>query len=114
MTTAGDLRFKSANVVVAMANYQVPRVPEFARELDSAIVQLHSHHYRNPAQLKEGGVLVVGVGNSGADIGMEVAQIHPTWMSGKEYPATFRFAFRDFHCTQLPGAIGSLRKSWTS
>ena len=84
VTTAGDLRFESANVVVAMANYQVPRVPEFARELDSAIVQLHSHHYRNPAQLKEGGVLVVGVGNSGADIGMEVAQTHPTWMSGKE------------------------------
>jgi len=84
VTTAGDLRFESANLVVAMANYQVPRVPEFARELDSAIVQLHSHNYRNPAQLKEGGVLVVGVGNSGADIGMEIAQTHPTWMSCKE------------------------------
>jgi putative flavoprotein involved in K+ transport len=84
VTTAGDLRFESENVVVAMANYQVPRVPEFAHDLDPSIVQWHSHDYRNPAQLKDGGVLVVGVGNSGADIGLEVAQTHPTWMSGKE------------------------------
>jgi putative flavoprotein involved in K+ transport len=84
VTTAGDLRFESENVVVAMANYQVPRAPEFARELDPSIVQLHSHEYRNPNQLRDGGVLVVGVGNSGADIGLEVAQTHPTWMSGKE------------------------------
>jgi len=84
VTIAGDLRFESANVVVAMANYQVPRVPDFARELDPAVVQLHSHDYRNPSQLRDGGVLVVGVGNSGADIGLEVAQSHPTWMSGKE------------------------------
>ena len=84
VTTAGNLRFESENVVVAMANYQVPRVPEFAHDLDPSIVQWHSHDYRNPAQLKDGGVLVVGVGNSGADIGLEVAQTHPTWMSGKE------------------------------
>ena len=84
VTTAGDLRFESENVVVAMANYQVPRVPEFAHDLDPSIVQWHSHDYRNPAQLKDGGVLVVGVGKSGADIGLEVAQTHPTWMSGKE------------------------------
>jgi putative flavoprotein involved in K+ transport len=47
-------------------------------------LQLHSHHYRNPSQLQGGGVLVVGLGNSGADIGIEIAQTHPTWISGKE------------------------------
>jgi putative flavoprotein involved in K+ transport len=71
-------------VIVAMANYQVPRIPPFARELDSNIVQVHSHHYRNPSQLKPGNTLVVGAGNSGADIAIEVAKTHPTWMSGKE------------------------------
>ena len=60
--TAGDQRFEAENVVVAMANYQVPRTPAFARDLDPAIVQLHSHEYRNPSQLQEGGVLVVGSG----------------------------------------------------
>ena len=82
--TAGQQRFESENVVVAMANYQVPRAPAFARELDPGIVQLHSHAYRNPAQLKEGGVLVVGMGNSGAEIAIEAARSHPTWISGQE------------------------------
>ncbi len=81
--TRGE-RFEAENVVVAMANYQEPKLPAFAHDLDPSIVQLHSHHYRNPSQLQEGGVLVVGVGNSGADIGIEVARTHPTWIAGKE------------------------------
>jgi len=81
---AGEQRFEADNVVVAMANYQTPRVPTFARDLKPEILQMHSHHYRNPSQLQDGGVLVVGVGNSGADISLEVAQSHPTWLAGKE------------------------------
>jgi putative flavoprotein involved in K+ transport len=84
LVTAGERRFEADQVIVAMATYQVPRVPAFARELDRGIVQLHSLDYRNPAQLREGGVLIVGVGNSGADIALEVARTHPTWLSGKE------------------------------
>jgi putative flavoprotein involved in K+ transport len=82
--TAGEERFECDNVVVAMANYQLPRIPAFARDLDRGIVQIHANEYRNPSQLQPGGVLIVGVGNSGADIGIEVAQSHPTWISGKE------------------------------
>jgi putative flavoprotein involved in K+ transport len=67
-----------------MANYQVPRVPAFAQDLNSDIVQVHSHYYRNLSQLRPGNTLVVGAGNSGADIAMEVSKSHPTWMSGKE------------------------------
>jgi putative flavoprotein involved in K+ transport len=59
-------------------------VPAFARELDPKIQQLHSLDYRNPGQLKDGGVLIVGVGNSGADIALEVARTHQTWLAGKE------------------------------
>jgi len=82
--TAGDLRFESENVVVAMANYQKPRTPVYARDLEPGIVQLHAHEYRNPSQLRDGGVLLVGVGNSGAEIGLELARTHRTWLSGKE------------------------------
>jgi putative flavoprotein involved in K+ transport len=67
-----------------MGSHQKPRVPAFARELDPKIVQLHSLDYRNPSQLKDGGVLIVGVGNSGADIALEVARTHRTWLAGKE------------------------------
>lgn len=83
--TAGGARFEADQVVVAMANYQAARVPAFARDLDPGIVQLHSVDYRNPAQLREGGVLVVGAGNSGSEIAMElVRRGHPTWMSGRD------------------------------
>ena len=82
--SAGELSFEADNVVVAMANYQQSRKPTFANELDPRIVQLHSNEYRNPSGLQEGSVLVVGVGNSGADIGMEVVKTHPTLLAGKE------------------------------
>ena len=84
MLAAGDERFEADNVVIAMANYQLPRIPAFARELRREIVQMHANEYRNPSQLQQGGVLVVGIGNSGADIGIEVARTHETWLSGKE------------------------------
>src|ERR1051325_1841796 len=55
---AGSRHFECEQVVVAMANYQKPKVPEFAHQLDSRIVQLHAHDYRNTSQLQDGGVLV--------------------------------------------------------
>jgi putative flavoprotein involved in K+ transport len=82
--TAGERRFQSEHVVVAMANYQTPRLPAFATNIDPSIRQLHSRDYRNPSQLQKGEVLVVGVGNSGADISIDVGASHPTWLSGKE------------------------------
>ena len=87
---AGDQHFEARNVVVAMANYQRPHVPPFAPELDSRIAQMHSSEYRNPSQLKMGDVLVVGAGNSGAEIALEVARSHKTWLSGK-YPGYIPF-----------------------
>jgi putative flavoprotein involved in K+ transport len=84
VVSAGDRRFEAENVVVAMATFQVPRVPSFAPELDPGIVQLHSSEYRNTSQLQNGGVLVVGVGNSGGEIALEVAGEHFTLLAGKE------------------------------
>jgi putative flavoprotein involved in K+ transport len=82
---AGAQRFEAEHVVVAMSDYQRCRVPRFARELDPAIVQLHSVDYRNPSQFRPGGVLVVGAGNSGADIALEAARGgHQTWLSGRD------------------------------
>jgi putative flavoprotein involved in K+ transport len=81
---AGSERFESENVVVAMANYQESYTPDFARDLNPDIVQMHSHTYRNPSQLRPGKVLVVGLGNSGGDIAIDVARTHQTMVSGKE------------------------------
>lgn len=83
LVTAGDRRFEAANVVVAAGAYHHPRVPGFAAELDPAIRQLHSSAYRRPDQLRDGGVLVVGAGNSGAEIALELSASHPVWLSGR-------------------------------
>jgi putative flavoprotein involved in K+ transport len=72
------------DVVVATGGYHHPRIPPFAPDLDESIVQLHSREYRNPSQLHSGGVLVVGAGNSGAEIAIELARHHQTWLSGRD------------------------------
>jgi putative flavoprotein involved in K+ transport len=85
-------QIEAEQVVIAMADFQFRRVPDFARELDPSVVQLHSSEYHNPGQLAKGGVLVVGAGNSGAEIALEAARHgHPTWMSGR---ATGHVPFR--------------------
>ena len=82
LVSAGDRRFEADNVVVASGAYHHPRVPEFAPDLDPALLQLHSTGYRRPSELRDGGVLVVGAANSGAEIALEVSATHPTWVSG--------------------------------
>lgn len=84
VTTSDGRRLLADNAIVAMAGYQKPAIPPFAGELDRDIVQMHTMQYKNPSQLQPGPVLVVGLGNSGADIALETAQTHPTIVSGQE------------------------------
>jgi putative flavoprotein involved in K+ transport len=77
-------RLGAAAVVVASGFYGTPSVPGFAGELDARIVHMHSSEYRNPSQLRPGAILLVGAGNSGADIAMEVSRTHTTWLSGPD------------------------------
>jgi len=84
VAAAGERRFLADNVVVAAASYQAPKVPGFARDLDPGITQIHSCDYRNPGQIRDGGVLIVGAGNSGAEIAMELAPRHKVWLAGRD------------------------------
>jgi putative flavoprotein involved in K+ transport len=77
-------RFEAANVVIATGAYGSPRLPDFARDLDPRILQLHSSEYRTPAQLREGAVLVVGASNSGAEIALGAARGHRTILAGPD------------------------------
>ena len=78
----GARRFEADNVVVAMSSWQRPRIPDFASELDPRIVQFHVAEYKNPGQLQDGGVLVVGAGNSGAEVASELVRTHKVLLSG--------------------------------
>jgi putative flavoprotein involved in K+ transport len=79
-----DERYTAEHVVVATGPYHHPHVPGFAAGLDPAITQLHSSRYRNPGQLPDGDVLVVGAGNSGAEIAVELAATRRTYLSGPD------------------------------
>ena len=65
-TERGD--FSADQLVVASGGYHLPVVPRLAERLPRDIVQLHSEQYRNPHALPPGAVLVVGNGQSGAQI----------------------------------------------
>ena len=64
--------FRARQVVLATGPYPWPKVPAVAGALPSHIAHLHSHEYRRPDQLADGGVLVVGSGQSGTQIAEEL------------------------------------------
>jgi putative flavoprotein involved in K+ transport len=102
--SSGEELYESENVIVATGAHNIPKTPAFAAELDPRIVQLHSAAYRNPSQLQDGDVLLVGAGNSGAELAVEVCQMHRVLLSGpklSEIPVKhgtlpFRPGFRVF------------------
>jgi putative flavoprotein involved in K+ transport len=71
-TSAGA--FYCRDVVVATGLYQSPKIPKFAAALPADVRQLHTMQYRNPSSLLPGAVLVVGTGQSGAQIAEELYQ----------------------------------------
>ena len=82
--TTDDGDYEATQVVVATGAYERPRVPDFAGDMDPAIMQMHSSRFRSPSQLRDGRVLVVGASNSGAEIALMAAREHPTVLSGRD------------------------------
>jgi putative flavoprotein involved in K+ transport len=70
----GGTVIQARNVVLATGPFQRPKIPPASQRLPAHIQQLHSHDYRRPGQLAEGGVLVVGTGQSGTQIAEELHQ----------------------------------------
>ena len=73
-TSEGEVR--AAQVVLATGPFHRPFVPGAAAGLHEDVHQLHSYAYRRPAQLPRGDVLVVGGGNSAAQLAVELAATH--------------------------------------
>ena len=76
--------YYAKQVVVATGGFYHPRIPDFATELNSRIHQLHSSEYRTASQIRTGPVLVVGAGQSGAEIALDMARKHQVWLSGRD------------------------------
>jgi putative flavoprotein involved in K+ transport len=83
-TSCDDCVLEADNVIVATGPFRTPRIPVVSTRLASTIHQLHSSEYRNPFALPGGPVLVVGAGNSGAQIALELARYRKVWLAGRD------------------------------
>ena len=91
-TSAGA--FTADAVVFAVSGYHVPQIPRIAERLAPSIRQIHSSAYRNPGQLPEGAVLVVGTGQSGCQIAEDLhlagREVHLVVGSAPRCPRVYR------------------------
>src|SRR5215831_5634897 len=68
VTAQNGAAILARNVVIATGLYQTPKIPAFSAAFPASVRQVHTDAYRNPQALQPGAVLVVGSGQSGAQI----------------------------------------------
>ena len=79
ITTKGE--WLTNKIVVATGPFQKPFIPQIQHHLSNNVFQVHSSRYKNPSQLSSGNVLVIGGGNSGAQIATELSQTRTVYIS---------------------------------
>ncbi|MGG1397615.1 NAD(P)/FAD-dependent oxidoreductase [Bacillus salipaludis] len=79
--STNKLTIKTKRIVIATGPFHTPRIPPFAKVFSNELTQLHSSEYKDQSQLQEGPVLVVGGGNSGAQIAVELSENNETYLS---------------------------------
>nr|BAT27446.1 monooxygenase [Aureimonas frigidaquae] len=97
LATTSQGMFEARRIVVATGPFQVPFFPPIVPE-DSGIQQIHSSAYKNPEQLAQGAVLVVGGGASGSQIAEELhrAGRHVYLSIGEHYRPPRSYRGRDY------------------
>ncbi|AIC98983.1 putative oxidoreductase CzcO [Bacillus subtilis] len=73
--------YQTKNLVIATGPFHTPNIPSISKDLSDNINQLHSSQYKNSKQLAYGNVLVVGGGNSGAQIAVELSKERVTYLA---------------------------------
>lgn len=113
LLTASTGAVVADRLVWAGGAHQRPVTPAFADALDPSIRQLHSAVFRNPADVPSGPILVVGAGQSGADIAAIVATAgHRTYLAGPptgQVPAWLASSRVAHAIYDLPAPRGLLR-----
>lgn len=93
----GTRSVEAKQVVVATGPFQAPNVPSFAADLAPDVAQMHSTGYRDPNDVPEGTVLVVGGGNTGFQIAKELSATHTVHLAigSRQTPLPQRVLGRD-------------------
>lgn len=84
-TSKGSLFAKQ--VIVATGPFQRPNIPTYASQLDGSVLQLHTSQFHNSSDLQDGNVLIVGGGNSGAQLAVELAKERQVTLSVHRQPS---------------------------
>lgn len=91
--TTGEFRVETSraairarHVVIATGPFTAPYIPTAARELSDSVFQLHSGRYRRPGDVPDGDVIIVGGGNSAAQLAVELADTHRVTMVSPRPP----------------------------
>ena len=61
-------KFRANSVVIASGVMHNQKIPQFSKNISNTVLQIHAGNYRNPSQIPEGTVVVVGGGRSGCQI----------------------------------------------
>jgi putative flavoprotein involved in K+ transport len=93
----GERRIRAKQVVVATGPFQAPRTPAWAGSVAPDVFQIHSSDYRRPSDIPDGGVLVVGGGNTGYQIARELTATHDVHLAvgSRQTPLPQRLLGRD-------------------
>ncbi|WP_409068273.1 flavin-containing monooxygenase [Bacillus velezensis] len=81
--------YQTKNLVMAAGPFHTPNIPSISRDVADHIHQLHSSQYKHSKQLAPGNVLVIGGGNSGAQIAVELSKERATYLACSNKPAYF-------------------------
>ncbi len=91
---ADDGVYTASHVILATGGYHCPKIPDLAADLPDRVLQLHSSTYRNPDQTGDGGVLVIGSGQSGCQIAEDLhlagKRVHLAVGSAPRAPRRYR------------------------
>ncbi len=86
-TDQGD--YWARQVIVATGPFQKPMLPPYSEQLSEQVYQVHSSGYQNSKLLNPGPVVIVGAGNSGAQIAVELANERQVTIAAG-HPLTFK------------------------
>ncbi|WP_265423169.1 flavin-containing monooxygenase [Bacillus velezensis] len=81
--------YQTKNLVVAAGPFHTPNIPSISKDVAGHIRQLHSSQYKHSKKLAPGNVLVVGGGNSGAQIAVELSKERVTYLACSKKPVYF-------------------------
>ena len=117
MAHTKDEIIHAAQVIVANGPFHKPLIPKYADRLSTTVSQLHSSNYKNLSQMPNGDVLIVGGGNSGAQLAIELAHDHYVTVAASGQPwflPTSLFGISLYWYMYLTGILSADKDAWIS